>query len=466
VTRSFFRRLADGEPFFYALLLEKRAWRSDREILGPSSTYRDQFMSLYPDDYQHIIDQQQLGCHIRELSLAQLYDEIVTIIIEIIDIRISDIVVSQLHNLRPCRLLQAAYEDNAYDPVLHMGDDQYDAYCTIMHAVNHRRSQENHRLFFITDSAETGKSFVLSSLERTLTLRHISFLKLAPTEIAAVNIGSQTIHSALSITTYDETSKSTSFITFIHRSQDKMDELRTIEIILLDEISMVSSELLSFISAQFSTLHATGRPFGGIMVVAFGDLLQLPPVAGLPVYRSNLWSLFFPLFLTVSRRQREDNAFVKLLDEVRVGNISDESWALLQNLHEQFTMANTIWESTFIVARRDTARSINDFIAQSLSLTPIICPAIDCEGDRILNLSESAKSFKQYTNLPEEVNICIGGRVMFLDNFLISSGISNGTTEVITEILIDEDNLSSIHSIVVFPTENAAHVRRSSQFPR
>ena len=83
-----------------------------------------------------------------------------------------------------------------------------------------------------------------------------------------------------------------------------------------------------------------------------------------------------------------------------------------------------------------------------------------------MNLSESAKSFKQYTNLPEEVNICIGGRVMFLDNSLISSGISNGTTGVITEILTDEDNPSSIHPIVVFPTENAAHVRRSSQFPR
>src|SRR5436190_13738113 len=129
-------------------------------------------------------------------------------------------------------------------------------------------------------------------------------------------------------------------------------------------------------------------------------------------------------------------------------------------------MANAVWESTFTVARRDTVSSINDFIAQSLSLTPIISPAIDCEGDRVLTLSESAKSFKQYTNLPEEVNICIGGRVMFLDNSLISSGISNGTTEVIIEILTDEDNSSSIHPIVVFPTENAAHVRRSSQFPR
>jgi len=100
------------------------------------------------------------------------------------------------------------------------------------------------------------------------------------------------------------------------------------------------------------------------------------------------------LFLTISQRQQEDDAFVKLLDKVRVGNISDESWALLQDLHEQFTMANTIWESTFIVTHQDTTHSINDFSAQSLSLTPIISPTIDCEGDHVLTLSKSAKSFK------------------------------------------------------------------------
>ena len=260
-------------------------------------------MSLYPNDYQHIIDRRQLGRHTKELSLAQLYNEIITMIIETINISISDIVTSQLHNLHPSQLLQAAYEDDGFDPILHMGDDQYDAYSTIMQASNHHHSPDNHQLFFITDSTGMGKSFILSSIKHTLSLHHIPFLKLALTGIAAVNIGGQTVHLALSITTYGGGSKSTSFITSIHRSQDKMDELRRIEIILLDEISMVFSELLSFISAQFSTLHTNGRPFGGIMVIAFGDLLQLPPVARLPVYHSNLWSLFFPLFLTISRRQ-------------------------------------------------------------------------------------------------------------------------------------------------------------------
>ena len=415
-------------------------------------------MSLYPDEYRDIIDRQQLDHHENQLSLALVYDEIITTVLKTIDVTLNDIVTSQLHNLRPSSRFQVGYEEDTYDPVLHMGEDQYDVYSIILDTVNNRRSPETHRLFFVTGSAGTGKSFLLFAIERSLYHRHIPFLKLAPTGIAAVNIGGQTIHSGLSITTYGAGNKSTSFITSMHRSDQKTQELKKVEVLLIDEISMVSSELLSFISVQFSRLHNNGRPFGGVIVIAFGDLLQLPPVAGQPVYRSNLWNLFFPMFLLVSRRQREDPAFIQLLNEVRVGNISDQSWALLENLHAQFTMTNRVWQSTFIVSRRDTARNINDFIAQSLSLTPMISHAIDCEGNRILNLSETAKSFKHYTNLPEEVNLCVGARVMFLDNSLIQHRISNGTTGVITELLNDDTDNGSIYPVVIFPTENGVEV--------
>ena len=84
--------------------------------------------------------------------------------------------------------------------------------------------------------------------------------------------------------------------------------------------------------------------------------------------------------------------------------------------------------------------------------------AIDCETDRVLSLSETTKSFNHHTNLPEELNLCIDGRVMFLDNSLIKHRISNGTTGVITELLEDDTDDTSIDPIVVFPTENGAEV--------
>ena len=65
----------------------------------------------------------------------------------------------------------------------------------------------------------------------------------------------------------------------------------------IDEISMVSSELVSFLSNLFGSLHKNHKVFGGIPVLVVGDFLQLPPVNGEQVFYSLAWKLFFPLLL-------------------------------------------------------------------------------------------------------------------------------------------------------------------------
>jgi hypothetical protein len=462
ITRSPFRRLADGEPFFYAMLLEKRPWRGEEEILGGYGSYRDRFMALFPEEYEAVLRRQRLGRHESELRLSEAYEEIVTALMESINVDVQEIVAMQLRGLSPRRhgsMNTIMYEGgDEYDPVLHMGPDQYEVYSIVMNAVNQRRmGTKVTRLFFVTGSAGTGKSFILSGIVQSLEGRGIKFLKMAPTGIAAINIGGQTIHSALGITSQDGGNKSTSFVTSMHRSAEKMEELRKVEVIFIDELSMVSSELLNFVSVQFQRLHNdSARPFGDLIIVAFGDLLQLPPVNGLPVYRSYLWNQFFPLVLTVCRRQGEDLEFIKMLNEVRIGKISDESWALLERLYHEFTLSERMWQSTFIVSRRQTASSINEAVSQSLSLEPVICRAIDREGFRVVDISETQKSFKHYTNLPEELNLAVGGRVMFLDNSLIQQGISNGTIGVVTEI---KEMGDETFPIVAFPTPNAVEVK-------
>ena len=81
----------------------------------------------------------------------------------------------------------------------------------------------------------------------------------------------------------------------------------------------------TFISNTFARIHNNHRPFGGINVLVVGDLCQLPPVQGTAVFRSPVWQLFYPLFLRKSQRQLNDNQYFNLLEEVRVGRISDAS---------------------------------------------------------------------------------------------------------------------------------------------
>ena len=93
---------------------------------------------------------------------------------------------------------------------------------------------------------------------------------------------------------------------------------------------MVLAELMNFISNLFSRIHGNALPFGGVNVIVVGDLAQLPPVTGHPVFRSAIWPLFYLLFLRTPQRQHNDTEFFHILEEVRMGNISLETWDTLK----------------------------------------------------------------------------------------------------------------------------------------
>src|SRR5205814_9482482 len=114
-------------------------------------------------------------------------------------------------------------------------------------------------------------------------------------------------------------------------------EIQQINTLIIDDISMVPANLLTFISDLFSRLHRNHKPFGGINVLVVGDLFQLPPVHGSAVFNAPIWQLFYPLFLHSPQRQLSDGNFLRLLEEVRIGKISDASWEMLEAKHLQYS---------------------------------------------------------------------------------------------------------------------------------
>jgi len=125
---------------------------------------------------------------------------------------------------------------------------------------------------FITGKAGTGKSTLLKYF-RENTKKNV--VVLAPTGVAAVNVKGQTIHSFFRFKP-DITPDSVSSIR-IRKAQRQI--YKNIDTIVIDEVSMVRADLLDCVD-QFLRLHACDRdlPFGGVQVVMFGDLYQLPPV--------------------------------------------------------------------------------------------------------------------------------------------------------------------------------------------
>ena len=302
--------------------------------------------------------------------------------------------------------------------------------------------------FFITGSAGTGKSYITHMITNILNQRHSTYLLLAPTGVAAQNIGGKTIHSELRVLTTRG-----GFYTRALTDNEFKTRLKKVDTLIIDEISMVSAELLDFVSNLFANLHNNATSFGGINVIVVGDLAQLPPVSGQPVFRAAAWPLFYPLFLRSPQRQNNDQDFYHILEEVRTGNISTETWNTLQQRHSEFSARSAIETSlntTHIVGYRENAQTINTMICNTLPVPDnkfLISRASDFVSSTPWDPSFCDRMFKQKTNLPTCVRLQPGARIMYLNNSLIDQGICNGTVGVVTDVDLPEESVRIAFSV-------------------
>jgi len=277
--------------------------------------------------------------------------------------------------------------------------------------------------------------------------KKIDYLLLAPTGVAAQNVGGKTIHSALRI-------KQTSdqhYQTLSMDSESSIQALLQIKAIIVDETSMVSNRLFSFVSNVFGSLHRNHKVFGGIPVLVVGDLFQLPPVNGEHVFFSPAWKSFFPLFLTKPQRQKGDLDFYHLLEELRFGHLSEKSRLMISEKIKDSQNSRAMINTTHVVGLRQISEQINTFICENLPFSdqcsdPILSMALDTLNFDVVDSNSDSLPFKNHTNLPQSIMIQEGARVMFLNNKLFEHDICNGTIGVVTKS-IDHNNVE-----VTFPT--------------
>lgn len=188
---------------------------------------------------------------------------------------------------------------------------------------------------FITGRAGTGKSYLLNFF---VANSHKNVVVVAPTGVAAINVGGQTIHSFFRIPTKTPILKSD-----LDPGPTRRELYRALDVVVIDEVSMVRSDIMSAISYVLRISNDNDLPFGGKQVLMFGDLYQLPPVANPQVERyleDNYGGVFF--FNSPAIRQcalevhelthvfrQKDPTFINILNEVREGNITQGNLNLL-----------------------------------------------------------------------------------------------------------------------------------------
>jgi ATP-dependent exoDNAse (exonuclease V) alpha subunit len=293
---------------------------------------------------------------------------------------------------------------------------------------------ETDRSLFITGKAGTGKSTLLRHFRRH---SRKNIVVLAPTGIAALNVGGQTIHHFFGFQ-IDVTAQK-----IAARKKPRNAKLyKKLETVVIDEISMVRADILDCIEL-FLRLHGPhpGQPFGGVQMVFIGDLYQLPPVVGAqdraifsehyqtPYFFSAhaLRDFSFPVIELEKVYRQKDHAFVALLNRVRNDSVTAQDIAHLNSRYD--------------------AGAKTDAAAFSISLTATNKRADDINAEHLVALRGRAyhaaadvkgEFGREYFPAPPDLSFKTGAQIMLLNNDREGRWV-NGSIGVITAVKQDAD---------------------------
>ena len=270
--------------------------------------------------------------------------------------------------------------------------------------------EDTQHFIYLTGAAGTGKTTLIERVKDESLLKK---MVVAPTGVAALNIGGSTINSAFRI----------GFDTFpvIQESKDPRFKklLKNLELLIIDEISMVRAPMLDAISETLQIHRNSSKPFGGIHVLACGDLFQLPPVVkeneesaiferyGSVYFFSadNFQAIEKPLFfeLVSPFRQQDDKEFYNLLNNVRLGKNLESSINMINKTchNPEFDTESSL----IITSRKYRAEQINDEMLSRID-GPITAAKSKEQGE--LNENDLPA--------PRELRVKEDAKVMFIKN--------------------------------------------------
>ena len=306
--------------------------------------------------------------------------------------------------------------------------------------------QFTRRSLFLTGKAGTGKSTFLRHIAATTKKKHIV---LAPTGIAAINAGGSTLHSFFKLPFHPLLPNDTQFMPrhireTLKYNSEKRKLLQELELIIIDEISMVRADIIDFIDKVLRIYCRNMRePFGGKQLLLVGDIYQLEPVVKdderqllTPFYPSNYFfdAHIFRTFQLVSIElkkvyRQSDPLFITLLDHIRTSQVAAADINML-NRRVGAKLANDDSQLAITLStRRDTVDFINEQQLRQLPGDPTIFNGI-IRGE----FPESSLP------TPIELEMKVGAQVLFIKNDKEKRWV-NGTLGTIIGFGDEEDGI-------------------------
>lgn len=286
---------------------------------------------------------------------------------------------------------------------------------------------------FLTGSAGAGKTYVLNQYIKYLRERKVTVAVTASTGIAATHMSGMTIHAWSGIGVKD--SLSTADIRNLKTKKYLAKNMEKVKVLIIDEISMLHKNQLNMVNTVLKYFKEELQGFGGIQVVFSGDFFQLPPIGSQGestrdkfAFMSAAWleADLAICYLTEQHRQSE-NALTDILNEIRDGQVSQQSINLLKATTNNQLMAE---EPPQLFTHNEDVDRINEQFLLKLN-TPSQTYKAHTKGN--LKLVET---LKKSANAPEKLRLKVGAKVMFVKNNY-EIGYVNGTVGEVVEFDAD-----------------------------
>ncbi|XP_069122503.1 uncharacterized protein [Argopecten irradians] len=326
---------------------------------------------------------------------------------------------------------------------------------------------------YLTGGAGTGKSHLIKAIYYEVTrlfaptLQNpddISVLLVAPTGVAAFNIGGSTIHNAFSIPVDAKSNYQPLGDERINTMRSKLGQL---QLLIIDEISMVDKKLLSYVHGRLRQIKQTGdhSPFGKVSVLAVGDFYQLPPVKGKALYTRDiyydLWNDNFSIVeLEEVMRQKDDQEFAKVLNRCRIKpkneTLNDNDIQMLSS-RETGEQSNAL----HIYACNDQVNTHNLNALHEICDDPLCIDAEDWTKDERsgrMTRNEVPDAQKRTCSLPSSLWLSVGARVMLTSNVDVSDGLVNGAFGTVKGLVTEENSKSVKFVEVIFDNKKVGRI--------